>query len=83
MGDRACRYCGTPLPPGTRPHAVVCSNTCRADLSRLRRLLAGDPVDGYANVAAFISTRYRHARSPGNRIRNASERDPRRARGNG
>lgn len=42
-----------------RRTAIYCGSSCRADASRLLRLLQGGPVDHYASVAAFIATRHR------------------------
>lgn len=55
-----CRYCGAPM-RWKRRTAVYCGSSCRADASRLRRLLEGEPTDGYASVAAFIATRHRRS----------------------
>jgi hypothetical protein len=73
--DRTCRFCGGTLRHKRRAHAVYCGNACRADASRLRRLLDGDPIDGYDSVAAFISTRTRFVgrNSPADTPRSASD----------
>jgi len=42
---RACPVCGQSL-DGRRPQTRCCSAACRAEASRLRRLLAGRPVNG-------------------------------------
>lgn len=47
---RTCPICGTSL-EGRRKHARFCSAPCRAEGSRLRRLLSGREVDGYGSVA--------------------------------
>lgn len=49
VNDRRCVFCGGSL-DGRRRHAVYCSGPCRAEASRLRRLLDGSPADGFANV---------------------------------
>jgi hypothetical protein len=36
MPERACAACGEPMPATVRPHARVCSPTCRSRLSRAR-----------------------------------------------
>lgn len=54
--DPACRFCAKPM-RGRRRHAVYCGNACRADASRLRRLLDGQAIDGYESVLAFLMTR--------------------------
>lgn len=56
MGNlaRCCAMCPTTL-EHHRAHAVYCSGACRAEASRLRRLAAGKPVDGYASVADRLS----------------------------
>lgn len=38
---RSCRWCGAPMSPGTRPHALTCSKRCRQ--ARQRWLLHGRP----------------------------------------
>lgn len=50
MVIRLCPVCGESL-DGRRRHARYCSGACRAEASRLRRLLEGSPVDGFASVA--------------------------------
>jgi hypothetical protein len=44
--DRVCAVCGSSL-SGHRKDARSCSPVCRAEASRLRRLLRGESVDGY------------------------------------
>jgi len=44
---RRCPICERSL-AGRRSDAVTCSGTCRAELSRLRRILSGSGADGYA-----------------------------------
>jgi hypothetical protein len=43
---RRCALCGASL-EGRRPQCRWCSDGCRTEGSRLARLLAGRPVDGY------------------------------------
>ena len=57
-GDRVCALCGSSL-AGRRIDARVCSDPCRIEASRLRRLLAGETVGPYRSVAE----RLRAARS--------------------
>jgi len=48
---RRCLVCGASL-EGRRRQTRTCSDVCRAEASRLRRLLAsGGPVDGFSCVA--------------------------------
>ena len=47
--SRACPVCGEGM-DGRRSHARYCSGACRAEASRLRRLLAGEAVDGFTSV---------------------------------
>lgn len=46
---RVCPVCGAGL-DGRRRQARYCGGACRAEASRLRRLLDGRPVDGFASV---------------------------------
>jgi len=46
MKIRRCPVCGNSL-AGRRPQTRYCDAACRAEGSRLRRLLAGQEVDGY------------------------------------
>jgi hypothetical protein len=51
MTGRRCCVCGGSL-EGRRRQARTCGGACRAEASRLRRLLAGEqPVDGCYSVA--------------------------------
>lgn len=50
---RSCAVCGAGL-DGLRADARYCSTACRTDASRLGRLLAGRPVDGFASVADYL-----------------------------
>lgn len=50
MVIRRCPVCGDSL-DGMRAHARYCSGACRAEASRLRRLLDGSPADGFQSVA--------------------------------
>lgn len=45
--------CGASL-DGRRSTAIYCGGACRADASRLRRLLSGQQVDGYRSVWDFL-----------------------------
>ncbi len=67
-----CRYCAAPM-RWKRRSAVYCGSACRADASRLRRLLDGVPIDHYTSVEAFIATRHRRS-VPATVPRSASER---------
>jgi hypothetical protein len=51
--ERCCAMCGTSL-DGRRSSAIYCGGACRADASRLRRLLSGQQVDGYCSVWDFL-----------------------------
>ncbi len=37
-----------------RRHARYCSGSCRAEASRLRRILSGAEPDGFASIAARV-----------------------------
>jgi hypothetical protein len=51
MTERRCVVCGAPM-EGRRRQARTCGGACRAEASRLRRLLAGEqPVDGCYSLA--------------------------------
>jgi hypothetical protein len=58
---RACTVCGETL-EGLRADARHCGAPCRREASRLRRLLAGDPVDGYRSIADYLNGRQRRAK---------------------
>lgn len=49
-GERACPICGADL-AGKRSHAETCGGACRAELSRLRRILSGREADGFRTLA--------------------------------
>ena len=49
-----CALCGEDL-AGKRSDARFCSRTCRAEASRLRRLLSGVEVDGYRSFAERLA----------------------------
>jgi hypothetical protein len=52
----ACLVCGDDL-SGRRRDALTCSGACRAERSRLRRLLAGGTVDGWDSVEDRLQSR--------------------------
>ena len=52
----SCLVCGDDL-SGRRCDALTCSGACRAERSRLRRLLAGERVDGWDSVEARLRSR--------------------------
>ena len=55
--DQAARLvCGADL-SYHRCDALTCSGACRAERSRLRRLLAGGAVDGWDSVEARLRSR--------------------------
>jgi hypothetical protein len=58
---RVCAICGEAL-DGRRADARHCGAACRREASRLRRLLAGDPVEGYRSVADYLNGRQRRAK---------------------
>jgi len=69
MTTRVCSVCGTSL-EGRRRQARYCGGACRAEASRLRRLLDGEPVDGFASVGdrlGRMALRNRTERSDGAR----------------
>lgn len=49
--ERVCGVCGASL-AGRRAHARYCRGACRAEASRLRRILAGQEADGWASLPA-------------------------------
>ena len=51
---RVCALCGGDL-SGRRRDAVFCSRICRAEASRIRRLLSGLEVDGYKSLAERLN----------------------------
>jgi hypothetical protein len=51
-GERACVICGRDL-AGHHRHARVCGGTCRAERSRLRRILDGAAPDGFVSLADY------------------------------
>jgi hypothetical protein len=51
--ERCCAFCGGSM-EGRRPQALYCGGPCRADASRLRRLLSGEQVDGYRSARDFL-----------------------------
>jgi hypothetical protein len=59
---RRCAVCGTSL-EGKRANASYCSNACRAEAWRLRRLLAGRPVGRYKCLADRMAAYGRARRS--------------------
>lgn len=63
----ACPLCGAPL-EGRRRQARYCGGACRAEASRLRRLLDGEPVDGFTSIGdrlGRMTPRNRTERSDG------------------
>ena len=61
MSDRLCALCGVPL-NGQRPHAVYCGDAHRREAARLRALLAGQTVDGYQFLAAYLAAPHKRAK---------------------
>lgn len=57
--ERKCTACGKPIPPDRRSDARCCSDACRSDLSRRRRLTAGKPVGGYSDLDAYENRKRR------------------------
>lgn len=56
MSERSCVVCGGSM-EGRRRHARCCGGACRAELSRLRRILAGRQADGYGSLSDMLSRR--------------------------
>ena len=50
---RVCVVCGESL-DGMRRHALFCGPPCRAEGSRLKRILAGAAPDGYPSLAGRL-----------------------------
>lgn len=61
MPIRVCVVCGRDL-TGRRSDALACSPACRAEASRLRRILRGEVVDGYLTIDQRIDARQRRTR---------------------
>jgi hypothetical protein len=57
---RACRVCGASL-AGLRSDAETCFPAGRRERSRVRRLAAGKPEHGYADLGAYRSRKRRTA----------------------
>lgn len=53
---RRCPVCGADL-SDARPQAKYDRGACRAEASRLARLLAGEPADGMASIADWLQKR--------------------------
>lgn len=53
---RCCPICGADMTE-RRPQAKVCGGSCRAERSRLERLLRGEPCDGLETVADWLAHR--------------------------
>lgn len=49
---RCCAVCGAAM-LGRRSHARYCSGACRAEASRVRRLLDGQEADGCVSLADY------------------------------
>jgi hypothetical protein len=61
-GDhRVCSVCGRSL-KNHRKDARVCSDSCRAEASRLRRILSNEEADGYRSVDQRIRARQRRTK---------------------
>ncbi len=60
---RLCAICGASL-DGRRAHARYCSGACRAEASRLRRIVAGQEPDGFRTLADRLR-RQRNRTEPG------------------
>jgi len=54
--QESCPVCGDDL-SDHRIDALTCSGACRAERSRLRRLLAGESVDGWDSVEDRLRSR--------------------------
>jgi hypothetical protein len=61
--ERCCAVCGGTLAE-LRPTAVVCGPSCRRERSRLLRLLAGETVEGYGCLAAYLNRRQKACAPP-------------------
>jgi hypothetical protein len=53
---RRCPICGEPM-DDARPQAKYDRPACRAEASRLGRLLAGEPCDGMTSIADWLDRR--------------------------
>ncbi len=63
-GERCCPICGAAL-DGRRRDALYCGGPCRAEASRVRRLWAGQKVDGYRDPAEYSARHKRTERGRG------------------
>lgn len=61
LHPRTCPICGADL-DGLRSDATYCSPACRIEASRRRRLGAGEPVEGYPTLAAYLERRQRRTK---------------------
>jgi hypothetical protein len=62
MAVTACTVCDAPL-SGRRTNARVCSPACRRELSRIRRLAAGESERGYATLGQYLGRRQKRAKA--------------------
>jgi hypothetical protein len=60
---RRCPVCGASL-ENRDPRTATCSGACRAEMSRLRRLLAGETADGYRCLHDYYDARHPAHRTP-------------------
>lgn len=54
--ERRCPVCGRSLAE-KRSQARSCGGSCRAELSRLERLIQGRPADGMESIADWLKKR--------------------------
>jgi hypothetical protein len=66
-----CGICAASL-DGRRADARFCSGACRAEASRLRRILSGEGADGYATLADRQAAAQKRTRAPVERVDSAA-----------
>lgn len=67
-----CSICGASL-DGRRPQARYCSGACRAEASRIRRIVSGAQPDGFASLAQRLAHRRKSAQAGGRSRYGASD----------
>lgn len=60
---RHCPICGGEM-SHHRVDAFVCGPSCRAELSRIKRLLSGQPVDRRESLADHLESRRKRTQPP-------------------
>ncbi len=71
--SRTCALCGASLERHRR-HAVYCGAACRAEASRLKRLLRGESADGYQDIDARLKVAQKRTQRHGHRYIQGADR---------